>query len=460
MLDAMLDHLHGLHDGPVWRAMSPEACAAFAEPLPRAASALSEVHATFQRHILPHGSGNIHPGFMGWVQGGGTAVGMLAEMLAAGLNANCGGRTHAGVEIERQVAEWTRDLFDFPVGSTGVFTPGASAANFMGLLLARTRALGAAARTQGLSGLERPLTAYASVAVHGCVRRGMEMAGLGGDNLRLIPVDADHRIRIDLLCATLARDRQDGRTPFALIGTAGTVDCGAVDDLDALADVAAAHDLHFHVDGALGALGALTPVLRPRLRGIARADSLALDWHKWGQVPYSAGFFLARDPVLHRSAFAADAAYLARAERGLAAGDFWPCDYGPELSRGFQALKVWFTLKTYGADALGAVIAETVRLAQRLAQRIAAEPELEILAPHPLNIVCFRYRAPDADRLNAEIVQDLHEAGRVAPSLTTIGGATAIRAAIVNHRTRETDVEALVEGVLALGRRRMQEIAA
>lgn len=211
--------------------------------------------------------------------------------------------------------------------------------------------------------------------------------------------------------------------------------------------------MHFHVDGAFGALAKLSPSLACRLDGIEQADSLAFDWHKWGQVPYDAGFFLARDADLHRRTFAADAAHLRRAERGLAAGEWWPCDYGPDLSRGFRALKVWFTLKTYGADAIGTLIENTVALSGRLVRRIESEPELELLAPTPLNIVCFGYRAPDADVLNAAIVEQLHEAGRVAPSLTTVNGRVAIRAAIVNHRTGQEDIDALVASVLILGRR-------
>ncbi|MGC1305207.1 MAG: pyridoxal-dependent decarboxylase, partial [Caulobacteraceae bacterium] len=250
-----------------------------------------------------------------------------------------------------------------------------------------------------------------------------------------------------------------GLRPFLVAGTAGTVDAGAVDDLHALADIAQAEDMTFHVDGAFGALAVLSPELAPRVAGIERCDSLAFDFHKWGQVPYDAGFLLVRDGAMHKAAFAADAPYLQRSDRGIAAGDWWPCDYGPDLSRGFRALKTWFTLKTYGADAIGAVVAQTCTLARGLAARVKAEPELELLAPVALNVVCFGYRAPatqDADRLNAEIVIDLHEAGDVAPSATRVNGRTAIRAALVNHRTRQDDIDALVEGVLAHGRRRTQ----
>jgi glutamate/tyrosine decarboxylase-like PLP-dependent enzyme len=201
----------------------------------------------------------------------------------------------------------------------------------------------------------------------------------------------------------------------------------------------------------------MSPELKPLFAGIERADSIALDFHKWGQAPYDAGFVLVRDPQKHMAAFASPAAYLGRAERGLAAGSPWPCDFGPDLSRGFRALKVWFTLRAYGTRRLGEVMLGTCRLARRLAERIDAEPELERLAPAPLNIVCFRYRAGgDSDRLNAELVMQLQEQGLAAPSTTRIGGQLAIRAAIVGHRTRAEDVDALVEAVLRLGRRLCQ----
>jgi glutamate/tyrosine decarboxylase-like PLP-dependent enzyme len=385
---------------------------------------------------------------------------MLAEMLAAGMNANVGGRHHMPIEVERQMVAWTRELFGFPGSASGLFVTGTSAANFMGVLVARTRALGPSVRERGLAAIGRHLTAYTSEAAHGCIAQAMEMAGFGRVQLRLVPVDPGHRIRIGDLCEAIAEDRANGLEPFLLVGTAGTVDVGAIDDLPALADIAGAERLHFHIDGAFGALAMLSPGLAPLLAGIERADSLAFDWHKWGQVPYDAGFLLVRDGELHRRTFAADAAYLRRAARGLAGGDWWPCDYGPDLSRGFRALKTWFTLKTYGADAIGRVIANTVALAGLLAARVAAEPDLELLAPVPLNIVCFGYRSADADLLNAEIVASLHEAGRVAPSLTTIGGRTAIRAAIVNHRTTAEDVDALVNSVLALGRAANAALAA
>jgi aromatic-L-amino-acid decarboxylase len=410
--------------------------------------------------VLPYGSGNSHPGFMGWAQGGGSPVGMLADMLAAGLNANLGGRDHMPIAVEREVVGWVRAMFGFPAGASGLFVTGASQANFLAVLVARTRALGVESRQAGLGRAGPKLRAYASVAVHGCVPRAMEIAGLGSDALRRIPVGPDQRIDLSALEAAIAADRREGLVPFLVAGNAGTVDTGAIDDLHALADIAAAEGLSFHVDGAIGALGVLSRELAPKLAGIERADSLALDFHKWGQVPYEAGFLLVRDGEAHRAAFASEAAYLQHFDRGLAAGDWWPNEYGSDLSRGFKALKTWFTLRTYGADALGAVMAQTCALARDLAARIEAEPELELLAPVGLNIVCFGYRGPDADRLNSEIVLDLQEEGRVLPSLTRVNGRAAIRAALVNHRIRQADIEALVEGVLACGRRRVGAVRA
>jgi glutamate/tyrosine decarboxylase-like PLP-dependent enzyme len=452
MLDDMIDHLRTLREQPVWRPMPREVRAGFDAPPPRAGEALATVHEDFLRKVLPYGGGNLHPGFMGWVQGGGTPVGMLAEMLAGGLNANLGGRDHAPIQVEREVSAWVRQLFGLPETAGGLFVTGASMANFIGVLAARTRALGRESRRDGLAGGDKTLVAYVSRAAHSCVARAMEMSGIGSAALRRIEFDADQRIDLDALRAAIAADRRAGLSPFLIVGNAGTVDVGAIDDLSALADIAEAEDAWLHVDGAYGALGVLSEAVAPKLAGLDRADSVAFDFHKWGQVPYDAGFLIARDAETLKATFATPAAYLQREPGGLAGGDWWPCDYGPDLSRGFRALKTWFTLRVCGLDAIGAAIGDSCALARRLQARIEAEPELELLAAAQLNIVCFRYRCDDADAVNRRIIIDLHKAGRVAPSLTEIDGKAAIRAALFNHRTGPEDLDALVEGVLTLGR--------
>jgi len=452
MLDDMFDYLENIRERPVWQPIPEETRAHFHAPVPVEPTPLAELHQQFMRDVVPSASGNTHPGFMGWVQGGGNPVGMLAEMLAAGLNANLGGRDHMPIEVERQILRWVRELFGFPEGASGIFVTGTSMANLISVLVARTAALGPEVRRKGIGGSGQHLTAYASSSVHGCVAQAIDLAGIGRENLRVIPVDACHRIDLAALEKAIAQDRAHGFRPFLVIGTAGTVDIGATDDLDGLADIAARERLWFHVDGAFGALGILSPEIAPRLKGIERADSLAFDFHKWAQVPYDAGFVLVRDGELHRNTFASPAVYLRRETRGLAAGPYWPCDYGPDLSRGFRALKTWFTLKAYGTKALGRVIERGCELARYLASRIEAEPELELLAPVQLNIVCFGYRCADPDHVNAAITVRLQEQGKVAPSSTTVDGRLAIRAGIFNHRTEERDIDALIEGTLLFGR--------
>jgi aromatic-L-amino-acid/L-tryptophan decarboxylase len=454
MLDDMIDYIATIRERPVWQPIPDVVRAQFREALPREANEPADVYRTFTDFIAPYATGNVHPGFMGWVHGGGSAVGMLAEMLAAGLNANLGGRDHIPIEVERQVADWVRQMFGFPVGASGLFVTGTSMANLMAVLVARTSALGKPVRRHGIGDQGGLLTAYTSKAAHGCITRAMDIAGLGSDALRCVAVDESHRIDVGALRDRIAHDRAIGRKPFLVVASAGTVDIGAIDDLNSVAALCREEKLWFHVDGAFGALGILSPVLAPRLAGVEQADSIALDFHKWGQVPYDAGFLLVRDGGRHKDAFAAPAAYLRRETRGLAAGSEWPCDFGIDLSRGFRALKTWFTLKAYGTDRLGAIITRSCALASYLEARVRAEPRLELLAPVNLNIVCFRYRADDADRINREIVVNLHESGIAAPSTTTLDGRLAIRCAIVNHRTDRCDVDTLVAAVLEFGARR------
>ncbi len=458
MLDDMLDYIETIRQRPVWQAIPAEVREHFSEALPLTPSSLETAHRRFMTEVLPYAVGNVHPGFMGWVHGAGTPVGMLAEMLAAGLNANLGGRNQMPVEVERQIVRWMRELFAFPDTASGVFVTGTSMANLMAVLIARMHAAGKVVRQEGIATHGANLVGYTSASAHGCLAQAMDLSGLGSNALRRIACNASHQIDIAALEKAIAADRQAGLQPFFIAGTAGTVDVGAIDDLSSLAELARRESLWFHVDGAYGALGMMSPDLAPLLAGIEQADSIAFDFHKWGQVPYDAGFLLVRDSTMHMDAFSAPAAYLRREARGLAGGSPWPCDFGPDLSRGFRALKTWFTIKVYGTERLGQAMSETCRLARYLAQQVQAHPQLEMLAPVTLNIVCFRYLGTDAgfdlDELNREIVADLHESGVAAPSTTTIDGKLTIRAAIVNHRTQEQDVDTMIFAVLEIGARR------
>jgi glutamate/tyrosine decarboxylase-like PLP-dependent enzyme len=465
LLDDALDHLRTVRQRPVWQPVPDAVRRALAEPLPLEAQGLERTCRDARDLILPYPTGNAHPRFCGWVHGSGTAGGVLAELLAAAMNANCGGREHGAVHVERQVVEWARQLFDLPEGTSGILVSGTSLATLIGLAVARHHRAGVDVRADGIRGAPLPLVGYASAEAHGSIGRAFEVLGLGHRALRTIPVDHDCRIELAALRRAIARDRAEGARPFVAVATAGTVNTGAIDDLAALADLCVEEDLWLHVDGAFGALIALSESLKPHLAGIERADSLAFDFHKWLHVPYDAGCVLVRRGELHRAAFALTPEYLRRTGRGLAGGDPWFCDYGPELSRGFRALKVWFTLKEHGTRRLGAAIERNCAQARYLAERIAEDGRLELMAPVTLNIVCFRFRAPgldeaDVDRLNAELVADLHESGAAAPSTTTLSGRTVIRVCLTNHRTREGDLDVLVNAILRFGELRLDPGAA
>jgi aromatic-L-amino-acid decarboxylase len=462
LLDQALEHLRTVRERPVWQPVPAAVKEALSEPLPLEGQGAEATCTDALSSILPYATGNIHPRFFGWVHGSGTAGGLLAEILAAAMNSNLGGRDHGAIYVERQVIEWCRQLFGFPAGASGLLVSGTSMATLIGLAVARHHLAGCDVRSEGVGAAPARLVGYASSEAHSSVARAFEILGLGRSALRSIPVDADYRIDCGQLRLAIAADRRLGFEPFCVVGTAGTVNTGAIDDLAALADICADEGLWLHVDGAFGALGVLTDALRPRLAGIERADSLAFDFHKWLHVQYDAGCVLIRRAALHRETFGFRTDYLSPAARGLAGGDPWFCEFGPELSRGFRALKVWFTLKEHGARRLGEAIAENCRQAEYLATRILERPRLRLMAPVALNIVCFRFWRPElaaheVDRLNAEIVADLQESGIAAPSTTRLAKGLAIRVNITNHRTRLDDLDLLLDAVEELGERRMAQ---
>lgn len=443
-LDDALDYLERAGERPAWQPVPDAIIAQLDEPLPKAPAPIERVYDDFVRLIFPYSSGNIHPRFFGWVQGTGTPTGVLADMLAATMNPNVGGRNHGAVYVERTIVRWFCDLFGFPPEASGVLTVGTSAANLIAVLVARQRAQ-PQVRETGIMPEAGRLVGYASTATHGCVRRAFEVAGLGSESLRVLPTDSLHRMDPAVVARAIAEDRTAGRIPFIIIANAGTVDVGAIDPLGELGDLATREGVWFHVDGAFGATAVLSPKLAPKFVGIERADSIAFDFHKWLHVPYDAGCLVVRDGALHRATFASTPNYLTRMPRGLASAQPWFTDFTVDLSRGFRALKVWFTIKEFGTDAIARAMEENVRQAKLLADLVDADADFELLTPVQLNVVCFRYRGdamsePDLDRFNDELVIRLQESGEAVTSSTTIGGRRAIRVCIVNHRTTDDDI--------------------
>ncbi len=457
MVDEMMTYLQTVADRPVWQKMPDEVRRAFDRPLPLEPEGEEAAYRDFRDFVLPYPLGNIHPRFWGWVNGTGTPLGALAEMLAATVNPNVAGFDQAAALVERQVINWLKEMLGYPAGASGLLVSGGSMANALALAVARNTRAGYDVRRLGLQQQgDRRLVLYASQQTHSSVQKGVELLGLGSEALCLLPVEADLTLDMAALEARLRDDRRRGLHPFCVIGNAGTVNSGAIDDLNRLADLCARENIWFHVDGAFGALAALSPALRPLLAGMERADSLAFDLHKWMYLPYEAGCILVRRPDDHRNSFALVAEYLVRVPGGPAAATSSFADFGIQLSRGFRALKVWMALKADGVRKYGRLIQQNVDQAQYLAGLVRKATDLELTAPAPLNIVCFRHtvsgRNDEAlNDLNRAILVRLQESGVALPSYTTLDGRFCIRVAITNHRTRRADLDLLVAEVSRLG---------
>lgn len=456
MLKRSIDKMQQSHEGRVWTPLPENLRGQFQCSLPQQGV---KTHALMQE-IMPYGVGNTHPRFFGWVHGAGTPSGVIADIAAAAMNVNAGGRDHVAPVVERQVLSWCLEMMGMPADGSGLIVSGTSMATIIAIKVARDQRI-VDARKSGVK--QGQLVGYASEQSHSCIKQAFDVLGLGTEACRLVPCTDAFEMDLQLLQQMITADREAGYTPLCVVGTAGTVNMGAIDDLHGISSICKAEQLWFHVDGAFGAAGLLGNLVHDALTGISKADSLAFDFHKWFQVNYEAGCVLFKSDSAHRGSFSARADYLRGSERGLAGGAFWAVDYGPELSRGFRALKVWNHLAGHGVEALGQTIDRNIMLAQYLAQRIAKENQLQSLAPTRMNINVFRFVptdwqdddgcAPgrDLDALNDEIVILLQERGIAVPSTTKIKGHLAIRCNITNHRTQESDLDILIDAVLEIG---------
>ena len=457
MVDDMIDYQRTVRERPAWRPMPADAKARLMESMPLQGAPLEDVYEAFLRDVATYPTGNIHPRFWGWVMGTGSVTGMLAEMLAAGMNAHVAGYDQSASVVERQVLDWLKESLGFPQTASGVLVSGGTAANLNGLLAARAAKAGWDIREEGLHA-GPPLTVYGSSETHGWAAKACDTMGMGRKAFRKVPVDANFRIDLGACRAMMEADLAAGFRPIAIIGNAGTVNTAAIDDLHGVRALADAFDLWFHVDGAFGSLAAWSPS-RDLVAGQELADSIAFDLHKWGYMPYEVGVALTRDGDAQLKAFGpvhGSAVYLKSSEKGISVQTTYFADRGLQLSRGFRALKVWFSMKEQGMTRLGEAIQANIDQAKYLGKLVEARPELELLAPVSLNAVCFRYRAaglsPSAlNDLNIEILAQLQVRGIAVPSQTILSDRFAIRVCITNHRSELTDFDALVDGVIAIG---------
>jgi aromatic-L-amino-acid/L-tryptophan decarboxylase len=468
-VDLAAEHLSRLEEGPVFRPMTPEERLALLElPLPRTAQPLDAALDLARERVLSHPMGNGHPRFFGWVNSPPSPAGIVAELLASAANPSVAGGDHAATYLERAVVRWMMELVGFPRdGSMGLLTSGGSAATIIGLAAARQRAAiedGWNAREEGLQGGRPRLVLYMSEEGHSCIRKAVELLGLGSASIRTVAMDPDLRLDVADLRRAVAKDRALGLRPFCVAASAGTVNSGAIDPIDTIADACRDEGLWLHVDGAYGGVAAAVPGLAPLFSGMDRADSLAMDPHKWLSVPAECGCVLVRDGALLRETFSLVPSYL-RTEEGKGFGGLpWFSEYGPQQTRGFRALKLWMTLWTLGRDGVADRVTRHVALAKRLARSVSAAPDLELLASGPLSIVCFRYapgpaRRDDAalDRINKELMERIQSGGEAFVSGTSVGGRFALRACVLHDGTDEGDVDALVDIVRREGSKLFEE---
>jgi glutamate/tyrosine decarboxylase-like PLP-dependent enzyme len=462
--DWIATYLTSLPDAPVFRPVPVDAAAAMvATPVPEVGEPFDAILHRFEREIGAYPFGNGHPRFSAWVNSPPAGIGIYAQALAAAMNPSVAGGNHAAVWVERQVIEWFKSIFGFPHESMGLLVSGSSAAAITGLAVARHAAaarIGWDMRRDGAhivseSGAPVRMLVYESAEAHSCHQKAVELLGLGSAQLRIVPSDGALRMLPDALDAMLAADIAAGALPIAVIASAGTVNTGAIDPLDAIADVCARHRVWMHVDGGYGAPAILTDEYRSQLVAIGRADSVGIDAHKWMYVPVDAGMVLIRDAKLMRDTFSLVPPYLrSDDDRHGVHGPPWLSEYGSEQTRPFRALKVWMALRYFGTSGYAQLISHDIAMARRLADRVRATPELELREPQGLSIVCFR-AVPAAlagddgaiDALNQRVLASLQLGGKAFLSSTVLNGRSWLRACIVNPGTMPDDIDAVLDVV-------------
>lgn len=456
MIDDLFDYWENIRNEKIWKPIPQEVKEFLDQPIPEKGQDPEEVYQEFKQNIFPYNKGNVHPRFFAWIQGTGTPLGVLADLLASGMNPNVAIGEHSAMYVDRQVVNWCKELMNFPADASGILVSGGSMANITALTVARNSFRDEKIRQRGLKAASAQLVLYCSTETHSCIQKAAEIIGLGTDSVRKIGVNGHYEMKADELEFQIQRDIEAGLLPFCIVGTSGTVNTGAIDPMDELLAVSKKYGLWFHVDGAYGALAKLDPKYADRLKAIEEADSLAFDLHKWLYVPYEVGCTLIRDAKKHRDSFALTPNYLIQESRGLSGGLDSINNHGFELSRGFKALKIWMSLKEHGREKYAQMIAQNNRQAEYLADLVNKSPDLELMAPVSMSITCFRmikpgYTENQLRELNREILLRLQEEGIASPSSTILNGKYTLRIANVNQRTQMGDMDLLVREVLRIG---------
>ncbi len=454
MIDLLADQLAGIRDAPVRRPLPDDVRNRLLKsPLRDAPTEPDALLQQVKDDILPYPLGNSSPRFFGWVNSPPAPLGVLADLLAAAHDTPAVNSDLSAYFVEMATVGWIRGMFGLPESTGGVLTSGGSVANLVGLAAMRHMMAQGNMRRLGMTAEPARMVIYVSTQAHSCLQKAAELLGFGSDHLRVIPVDGHYRMDVAALRRAVERDRANGLRPVCVAASAGTVNTGAIDPLDAIADVCAEEALWFHVDGAYGGFGILSPDAAPLFKGIERADSLAVDPHKWLYTPIEAGCALVRDSELLRSAFSVAPAYLQHDSPYP-----WLSEFTLQQTRGFRALKVWMLLQQVGLQGYRDLISADIARAKTLREKLKARPDFELVADGPLSITCFRY-APSGltgeaavDALNKGLHKRLDAAGKAFVSSTVLKERFALRACIVNFRTTDADLDAMLDAVAEAGK--------
>ncbi len=459
VVDLIADHLTTLPDQPAFRPFPSNLAERMqATPPPAVGIGADDILRTFAETIEPYPFGNGHPRFWGWVNSPPAVMGIFADALAAAMNPSCAGGNHAAIHVERQVLHWFRELLQFPTESMGLLVSGGSMATMTALAVARDVKTGIDVRRDGLQSALQPFAFYMTAEGHSCARKAVELLGFGNASIRTVPTTGGFTMDVAALDAAIARDRDAGVRPIAVIATAGTTNTGAIDDLAAIAEVCRRRGVWLHVDAAYGGPAILTDEYRDRIGAVALADSVALDPHKWLFVPVEAGLVFVKNGEAMRSAFSLVPPYIRSAgSAGEVYGLPWFSEYGFQQTRGFRALKVWMAIQQFGMAGYKAALEENIALAAYLAERVAGDPSFELMAPRSLSVVCFRYVDPALDgeeqvvAANRAILERLQLGGEAFITSTELAGRFVLRACIVNYRSTRADVDRMLAAVQAIG---------
>jgi aromatic-L-amino-acid decarboxylase len=459
--DMVIDRYANLDNAPTFCGSSPDEIKTwFKEGIPTEAMDANELLDIVKHKVMDTATMNIGPHFYAYVNTGGTQISIIAELLATAINQN-GGKWHlapAIVELEKQVVSWSAEMIGFGSDAGGVLLSGGSAANLAGLTVARNIFFEKQnIRNKGLFGLA-PFIVYASEEVHGCVDKSVELLGIGMDNFRKVACDDKFKIDVAKLEQQINKDIEAGFTPFCVIGNAGTVNSGAVDPFDKLAGIAEKYGLWFHIDGAYGGLAGALNENKLLFSGIEKADSIAIDFHKWFYQPFEVGCVLVKGWDKLKNTYYKTASYLSTDSKTDNRFDF--NEYNFQLSRNSKALKVWMTFKAYGSENIKRAIKNDIDLSSYLEEKICAADDFELCSPSSLSICCFRYvgsiesnaeNASLIDQLNIDIIPALESDARVFITGTTLASRPVIRACMINHRKREEHIDFLINVLREVG---------